>query len=323
MIYENILVDVFNVYHKCKATCHSEEIFDICRKVVDTITDYKKHLNDNGDIYLLFDPIPKSDLGENRVFRLSYRKEIYKDYKSNRKYEANDLKALSFLHSYYKFRGEHVKSVMNCQYEADDFVESLVRDLKKKIALVSTDYDWARYVSDDVHLINNTFDAPFTPDEFIEKFNFKPSVLNLTIYKAIFGDSSDRIPKLSTLKKVFYYDDLDAAAMEMICSFKDTDTLQDILSQIFDYKLTSFMEYDKTTPIQKFAFILNFAEVKAKGSAPAEVFRTNIQLIRCICKDAKPFVRCFKENTAINKALDASIGYGIQKKKIVFGGIKI
>lgn len=322
MSYSNILVDVFNVYHKYKAVTNSDDMFDICRKVVDAVNSYKQRLDENGDIFLLFDPIPKSDLGESKVFRLTYRSQIYKDYKANRKYETEDLKAISFLRSYFKFRGEHIKTVISNMYEADDYVESLIAKLPKRIALISTDYDWARYISDDVDLINDGFDNPFNVQAFIEKFGFKPSIASLTIYKAVFGDASDNIQKLSTLKKVFYYGDIEKSCIEMLNSLND-EKLEDILHQILSYNVSDYMTSGEVTPIEKFSFILNSAEYKTKSPIPTEVFRTNIQLIRCICKDAWKYVHYCNENSAINKALDASVGIGIVKKKIVFGGIRI
>lgn len=322
MSYTNILVDVFNVYHKYKAVTHSDDMFDICRKAVDAINSYKEHIEKGGDLYLLFDPIPKSDLGESKVFRLTYRSQIYKDYKANRKYDAEDLKAISFLRSYFKFRGEHVKTVISNMYEADDYVESLVASLPKRIALVSTDYDWARYVSDDVDLINDGFDNPFNKQAFIDKFGFKPSIVNLTIYKAVFGDSSDNIQKLSTLKKVFYYGDIEKACIDMLKE-NEIDDLKTFVDNVNFYNVADYMQKEESSAFEKFAFLLHSAEYKQKSPIPIEVFHTNIQLIRCICKDASKYVHYCNENSAMNKVLDASIGVGIVKKKIVFGGIKI
>ena len=154
MLYDAILVDVFNVcYRKYK----NDGIFNGAKQVIDYLSnDIIPLLSKNGKLYLLYDPIPKSDLGVNKTYKTA-RQEIVNSYKSTRLGNPEVLGIVKFLRKYYTFRGDNIVTVIAKSLEADDFVEGLI-ELEKdgNIAMISNDKDWTRYLSENVVLIDRS-----------------------------------------------------------------------------------------------------------------------------------------------------------------------
>jgi hypothetical protein len=214
LIYNFIIVDLSNLFYRIKG--NTKNSLDITKKLINyTEEELKKHLHKNGAIYILFDPLSYSDLGENKAFVFNTRrKEILPDYKANRKYSDLFLETIELYRKYYFYRGDQIKLVYSDEYEADDYVEPLIENLWKEdsfssegksIALVSTDLDWASFICPTggriVHLINKGFNTPFTSEEFEKIYQFKPTKAANILYKALFGDKSDNIPGVIFIKK--------------------------------------------------------------------------------------------------------------------------
>ena len=85
-------------------------------------------------------------------------------------------------------------------YEADDFVESIVKlEAGKKIALFTTDMDWARYLAPKTDIINKGFNNPYTVEEFEKDFNYYPTITTVSVdltgffYNSVFISGSTYI----------------------------------------------------------------------------------------------------------------------------------
>jgi glycerophosphoryl diester phosphodiesterase len=120
-----------------------------------------RNLSETGTLYLLFDPVPSEDLSLDKSFTfVGFRKKVLPDYKSGRTYSSTYAAAMRTLRKYYAYRGPRIIEVYSDEYEADDYIISLIENLKKewnlkypnggtecKIALWSTDQDWSSRIT--------------------------------------------------------------------------------------------------------------------------------------------------------------------------------
>ena len=193
MLYDYIVIDSANLFYRCLGKNEAAE--QVVRKMISFTEDLRQSLNDT--LYIIFDPISEYDLGESKSFKFpsSERKKIDENYKANRQYSSLYYQSIILYKKFYTYRGDKVKTIYSQEYEADDFIEPLLEMIgpNKKVALISTDYDWSRYISDDVHMINKGLDKPYSIKDFEEKFLFKPTKASITLYKALYGDESDNI----------------------------------------------------------------------------------------------------------------------------------
>lgn len=206
-LYNSILIDIFNVYHRLKNNRKSIKVKELATVIINYINDIKKHLTQDGTLYLLYDAIPKSDLNIFKSFTFNTdfeekqtdRQRIKEEYKKGRKKDKMLYPVIFFVKSYFLHRGSGVVSVMSENLEADDYVESIVKN-SGKTALVSTDEDWCRYLNDRIVMINEGFDKPFTAQAFFEKYKFTPTIGSVSLFKALFGDTSDNITGVCSTK---------------------------------------------------------------------------------------------------------------------------
>ena len=185
MLYDYIVIDSANLFYRCLGKNEAAE--QVVRKMISFTEDLRQSLNDT--LYIIFDPISEYDLGESKSFKFpsSERKKIDENYKANRQYSSLYYQSILLYKKFYTYRGDKVKTIYSQEYEADDFVEPLLEMIgpNKKVALVTTDYDFSRYISDDVHMINKGLDKPYSIKDFEEKFLFKPTKASITLYKAL------------------------------------------------------------------------------------------------------------------------------------------
>lgn len=161
MTYRAILVDVFNLYYRRLSSCLEKDPISIANSLISFIeTDISSHLNKkDGELYLLYDPIPKSDLGMSKSFKTT-RQNIDKNYKANRVHDKKCVAVVDLIRRYFLHRGDKIYTVISDKYEADDFVESIIKDLTAKIdlenpdgnvtsniALFTNDEDWCRSIT--------------------------------------------------------------------------------------------------------------------------------------------------------------------------------
>jgi len=159
VLYDYIAVDVSCLFHKCKS--NSKTAADAACKVIERIDrEALRNLAKDGTLYLLFDPVPNEDLALNKSFTfVGVRKKTLPDYKSGRVYSPMYATAIRTLKKYYAYRGPKIVEVYSDEYEADDYVQDLLRLIKSefdkkfptggqecKIALWTTDSDWTRYI---------------------------------------------------------------------------------------------------------------------------------------------------------------------------------
>jgi len=103
-------------------------------------------------------------------------------------------KGMDYLRLILLNKSEQYVIVYGTGYEADDIVPYILKNISKesKNLLISEDLDWARCISENTHLYRNKQIIDLCA--FINKYNFKPTVDSVTLYKVIKGDASDEIP---------------------------------------------------------------------------------------------------------------------------------
>lgn len=278
----------------------------------------KQRLEPNGKIYLTFDPLPKSDLGMEKNFKFSPdRKEINKDYKSNRVHDEVVLTALKLLRKYYTYRGNEYLTVISSFLEADDYVEGLV-NLEKEgmIALISTDMDWARYISDRVHMINNTFDKPYTKQDFFDEKGYFPTIAAITLDKAIFGDKSDCIEPILTKKNKIYKDSSDFIRA-LIKEVSKTDVSLKDVENVFEYA----QSVDLIGKAEK-SHVEDIIAIISVSNNAMEAFHNNVRLIKCRCDDVTKYIIHHAINQSYNALIETTLGRNkSSKQKFHFGNI--
>ena len=161
MQYDVIAVDMFNLYYRKKNSSLEKDPISIARNMVTFINnEVMQHLTDDGKLFLLYDPIPKTDLGLSKTFKYTERQEIVHAYKKNRTHDRNCLTVVDLVRKNFIHRGGNVISVISDRYEADDFMESIVKKEAEKfdkkhsdggkelrILMITNDEDYSRYLT--------------------------------------------------------------------------------------------------------------------------------------------------------------------------------
>lgn len=317
MTYRTFIIDMFNLAYKKKSKIADPK--QTANNVINFIEEeVKQRLEPNGKIYLTFDPLPKSDLGMEKNFKFSPdRKEINKDYKSNRVHDEVVLTALKLLRKYYTYRGNEYLTVISSFLEADDYVEGLV-NLEKEgmIALISTDMDWARYISDRVHMINNTFDKPYTKQDFFDEKGYFPTIAAITLDKAIFGDKSDCIEPILTKKNKIYKDSSDFIRA-LIKEVSKTDVSLKDVENVFEYA----QSVDLIGKAEK-SHVEDIIAIISVSNNAMEAFHNNVRLIKCRCDDVTKYIIHHAINQSYNALIETTLGRNkSSKQKFHFGNI--
>lgn len=317
MTYRTFIIDMFNLAYKKKSKIADPK--QTANNVINFIEEeVKQRLEPNGKVYLTFDPLPKSDLGMEKNFKFSPdRKEINKDYKSNRVHDEVVLTALKLLRKYYTYRGNEYLTVISSFLEADDYVEGLV-NLEKEgmIALISTDMDWARYISDRVHMINNTFDKPYTKQDFFDEKGYFPTIAAITLDKAIFGDKSDCIEPILTKKNKIYKDSSDFIRA-LIKEVSKTDVSLKDVENVFEYA----QSVDLIGKAEK-SHVEDIIAIISVSNNAMEAFHNNVRLIKCRCDDVTKYIIHHAINQSYNALIETTLGRNkSSKQKFHFGNI--
>ena len=154
----------------------------------------------------------------------TFRHDIYKEYKANRKSMPKELsEQVSPLMDFIKSLGISVLQIPDV--EADDVIATLATKLsskKNQIIISSSDKDLAQLVTQDVVLINSMDDKILNVDGVKEKFGVLPE--QILDYLMLVGDSSDNIPGVEKVgpKK----------AVELLTKYKSVDGVFTKLEQI-------------------------------------------------------------------------------------------
>lgn len=317
MTYKTFIIDMFNLAYKKKGKVSNPKV--IANNVIDFINEeVKQRLDNGGKIYLTFDPLPKSDLGMEKNFKYNPdRKEIKRDYKSNRVHDETVLAALILLRKYYTYRGADLITVISDYLEADDYVEDLVElESEGMIALISTDMDWSRYICDRVHMINDSFDTPFTKEMFFNERGYFPTITAITLEKAIFGDKSDGIEPILTKKNKVYKDSTDFIKALIKEISKTNLSIKDVENVINDSKAVELLGKTEKSHIEDIVSIISISDDALNA------FKENIRVIKSRCDDIKKHIKVHSINESYNTLMESTLGRNKNpNKKFHFGNI--
>lgn len=285
-MYNHILIDVANLFYRLAANATTGE--EAARKMVNwTKNEAMTRLSPEGKLYLLFDPMSYSDLGENKSFYvpLSPRKALLPDYKAGRKYSKIYSHAVELYRKYYIYRNVAVL-IYSREYEADDYVEPLLKKLKKEsdtfcAALITTDYDWARYIENGdnykVEMINNSWDKPYTVEDFVEDFEFHPTIAANSVYRAFFGDVSDNIEGAINIKKAKFVNNVKVLIRDYLKFVSDSGaTVSDVLKQ---FKTANFSTINAKEDKSAFDYLYTELYIASLKAPVIEKFCTNLKVI--------------------------------------------
>lgn len=306
MLYDYIIIDSANLFYRCLGKNETAE--QVVRKMISFTEDLRQSLNDT--LYIIFDPISDYDLGESKSFKFpsSERKKIDENYKANRQYSSLYYQSIVLYKKYYTYRGDKVKTIYSQEYEADDFVEPLLEMIghNKKVALVTTDYDFSRYISEDVHMINKGLDKPYSVKEFEEKFLFKPTKASIILYKALYGDESDNIKGSIYLDKTKLVNNIKELCYNYIKEVADTNkSLEDVekdLKQGHQFDIAHMGE----TPLEQLLFAFN---MNSKQVNIIDKTMLNISIVSSLLegKDISKYIHSNPEKPEYNSIIRQSI----------------
>lgn len=126
--------------------------------------------------------------------RVTFRKEIYAEYKANRPPAPDDLR-VQIQRAEQIVRAWGLAVFKQDGVEADDLIASIVAECRKigrRVVIVSADKDLMQLVSHDVLMWDTLRNKVFGPEEVKERFEVAPEQLGDLL--ALTGDSSDNIP---------------------------------------------------------------------------------------------------------------------------------
>lgn len=318
-MYKYIIVDTANLFYRLAGSSTTSE--EIAKKMVTwTKSEALSRLEQDGKLYLLFDPISFSDLGEAKNFYINFseRKSLLPDYKAGRKYSKLYFHTIEIYRKYYLYR-EVANLIYSREHEADDYVEPLLQKLKSenesfKLAMVTTDYDWARYIESNenysIDMINDNWDNPYTVKRFVEQFEFSPTIGANTAYKAFFGDESDNIDGAVFMKKAKFINNIKVLVRDYLKEVSESNaSVEDIIKQ---FKNAKFSETHKKE--EKSAFDVLFTELYiASLKVPIiDKFLTNMRVISSSLsgKNIERFIHNNKDKPEINNVIHQAL-FGI------------
>lgn len=302
-MYKAILIDMFNLCYK-HAPSGSRHI-DVANSVVDYINnEVKPRLEDDGSVYLLFDPLPKSDLGMSKNFKYSTtRQNILKSYKKNRESNPTVLAAARLLRKYYTYRGDRLKVCISNEFEADDFVEGIIENNPDgRIAMITTDSDWARYISDRVEMINGGFDKPYTKEEYYIQYGMYPTVLSVTLRKSIFGDKSDGVEPVLTKKNNIFVDTTNVITTLIGKVSEENISFEDFEERLRKINHMTLFNTKERSSLDEIFFILMSTD-ECWGS-----FNDNLRVIKCRCKNVAKYTFTHPANKGFNDLMETTLG---------------
>lgn len=329
-MYSNILVDCFNLYYREKDKVENTNPILIANHLIDTIeNDIRIYQNKDKPLYLLFDPIPLKDLGVDSTFKFqSTRQKIDVNYKANRK--KNDdlaLDVLELVRKYFSHRGDSYIECLNDKYEADDYVASIIEDIKSSnsiysIALYTTDEDWARYLEKDIVIINKGFKDPMTVESFYEKYKFIPNVASVQMFKAFFGDPSDNITGVLLHKKLKKFNLAKKLGFKYVQKLGDTGaTMADVYKAIHKNTGTEEDKIEKIVTDTEVDFFDSIFCIDPKYDI-IEGLMKNLSLIESKCDDYKKSVISKPVDEKYNVFIEQLLNRTKVKKPFRFGKLK-
>ena len=155
------------------------------------------------------------------------RKELYKQYKANRKEAPQDLLlqlpvAIEWLNK----MGLPTLSLEG--YEADDCIATLATLAKKEgffVKIISHDKDLYQLIDNDIQLFDYAKKQPITQKECHSKFGVMPD--DFIMYQSIVGDSSDNVPGIKGIGP--------KGAQNILAHFKSLESLYDAIDNNYTH----------------------------------------------------------------------------------------
>ena len=154
----------------------------------------------------------------------SFRNDIYKEYKANRKPAPPDLKKqLPIVIELIEKMG--FSAILKEKCEADDIIASLSKIAKEKdyiVQIVSHDKDLYQLMDDNITFFDPIKRAFTLKKDVIEKYGIEPK--NFVDFQALLGDSIDNIPGVRGIGQ--------KSAAKLINKFKTIEALYDNIDKI-------------------------------------------------------------------------------------------
>ncbi len=189
---ELVLVDgsgyIFRAYYALPPMFRSDgvpvnAVFGFTNMLLKLIEDIQMEKGGNVSIAVIFD-----------AGRVTFRNEIYSDYKANRSDPPDDLKPQFDLIKKIP-QVFNLQSIESAGFEADDLIASYARQANsegKKITIISSDKDLMQLLDNGISIIDPLKKKEITKDHVLEKFGVSPD--KVIEVQALAGDSSDNIP---------------------------------------------------------------------------------------------------------------------------------
>ncbi len=189
---ELVLVDgsgyIFRAYYALPPMFRSDgvpvnAVFGFTNMLLKLIEDVQMEKGGNVSIAVIFD-----------AGRLTFRNEIYSDYKANRSDPPDDLKPQFDIIKKVP-EAFNLQSIELPGFEADDLIASYARQANlegQKITIISSDKDLMQLLENGISMIDPLKKKEITKNHVIEKFGVGPE--KVIEVQALAGDSSDNVP---------------------------------------------------------------------------------------------------------------------------------
>ncbi len=311
-MYDSIIVDTFNYY----ITQAESQAKETVRKIITNIEQVLlTKLNPEGKIYFLFDPLPTKNHNITAYKRSSERLKVSMFYKLHREIEKEHLKGIFYLKEYLQERDPRFVSVYDGVSEADDFVEPILSKLEnQKVALVSRDSDWCRYINKNTYVTDYTLKRELTQGDFESKKGFKPTIASVTFEKVFFGDPADNIEYVFAatkgIRNKYKLNTLYPLATSFIKELGETnESLDSVVDRISKYTNKKLYNIHKPNAEEKLFKELINSEIGIKNNFLRDIL-TNVSLIRCRFQNNldKFMYTCTQANPNYCELIDATLG---------------
>lgn len=250
--FSAILIDVSNVYFRVLSACRNkvdpQKVFEQYKKVIESFSE------ETEKVCLLFDPFYKDSVEPPSNRQLTIRQSLMEKYKANRLVAKQDegteqerqvrLTVLGLLYDEYVNLGSKVDVYYNISLEADDFAGELCKKYNRKVLMVTSDLDWARYLDGNrVFMLRKGFkispDTLYTAKAFEFDHAFYPTYESVVLWKAVFGDTSDNICGAANHPKTQIYRSTANMFHEAITQVSNTNKAEPHKISLYDISLAS------------------------------------------------------------------------------------
>lgn len=191
--------------------------------------------------------------------RESKRKELYPEYKANRKKMPEELVSqVSYLTDISYFLGFNAFRLDG--YEADDLIAYIVENFSKKhgvkTCIVSSDKDLKQLLCETVFIYDALKNKTTSAEEFEAEFGIKPP--EFVYILALMGDASDNIPGIKGIGE--------KTAYELVRKFKTLDGIYENIDLIKQEKIKNLLILNKENAYKSFELASFFKEIDIKGA---------------------------------------------------------